>query len=152
MQIAELKNLPDTADEKLKLAYNQFELLLAELRTKQLPDVIVEVINQDVSDINSLNTPDEIRIAIKQKQKSILKILEKQLKMVPKNYYRKLWFILGIAAFGLPLGVAIGTMLHNIGLLGTGFPFGMLIGFAVGASMDKKAFKEGKQLDFEVKY
>jgi len=152
MQITELKNLPDTSDEKLKLAYNQFELLLAELRTKQLPDTIVEIINQDVSDINGLTTPDEIKIALKQKQKSILKMLEKQLKMMPKNYYRKLWFILGMTAFGLPLGVAIGTMLHNIGLLGTGFPFGMLIGFAVGAGMDKKAYKEGRQLNFEVKY
>jgi hypothetical protein len=152
MQITELKNLPDTSDEKLKLAYNQFELLLAELRTKQLPDTIVEIINQDVSDINGLTTSDEIKIALKQKQKNILKILEKQLKMVPKNYYRKLWFILGMSVFGLPLGVAIGTVANNIGLLGTGFPFGMLIGFAVGAGMDKKAFKEGRQLNFEVKY
>jgi hypothetical protein len=31
-------------------------------------------------------------------------------------------------------------------------PIGMGIGFAVGSSLDQKALKEGRQLDFEVKY
>ena len=151
MQIIELKNLPFNSDEKLNLAYLQFQQLLSELRKKHLPDVIVEIINQDVNDINALTTPDEFKAVLKQKQKNILKVLEKQLKIVPKNYYRNLWFILGMTTFGLPLGVAIGLSVHNMGLLGTGFPFGMAIGFAVGAAMDKKAFKEGRQLDLEVK-
>lgn len=152
MQITELKNLPDiNPDEKLTNAYLQFQQLLSELRKKQLPDAITKIINQDVNDINTLTTPDQFKIALKQKQKNILKLLEKQLKMVPKNYYRNLWFVLGMTAFGLPIGVAISLSVHNMGLLGTGFPFGMFMGFAVGAAMDKKAFTEGRQLDLEVK-
>ena len=151
MQIIELKNLPDNSDEKLNLAYLQFQQLLSELRKKHLPDVIVETVNQDVNDINVLTTPDEFKAVLKQKQKNILKVLEKQLKIVPKNYYRNLWFILGMTTFGLPIGVAIGMMVHNIGLLGTGFPFGMFIGMLVGAGMDKKALTEGRQLDLDVK-
>jgi len=152
MQITELKNLPDNnTDEKLTLAYIQFQHLLNELSKKPLPDTIVATINQDISELNTLTTPDQFKIALKQKQKNILKVLEKQLKMVPKNYYRNLWFVLGMSAFGLPLGVAFGSMAHNMGLLGTGLPLGMAIGFAVGAAMDKKAFTEGRQLDLEVK-
>jgi len=36
-------------------------------------------------------------------------------------------------------------------MLGIGLPIGMAIGVKVGSNMDKKAFNEGRQLDFEVK-
>jgi hypothetical protein len=52
----------------------------------------------------------------------------------------------------LPLGAAIGLSVENIGLLGIGLPIGMGIGFVFGSSLDQKALKEGRQLDFEVKY
>ena len=48
---------------------------------------------------------------------------------------------------GVPFGLSIG----NLGMLGIGLPIGMAIGVGVGSSMDKKAFNEGRQLDFEVK-
>jgi len=32
-----------------------------------------------------------------------------------------------------------------------GLPFGLVIGMAVGAAMDKKALKEGRQLGIEIK-
>jgi hypothetical protein len=57
-----------------------------------------------------------------------------------------------MSAFGLPLGAAIGLSVENIGLLGIGLPIGMGIGFVFGSSLDQKALKEGRQLDFEVKY
>ena len=148
MQIIELKNLPENNhDEKLTLAYIQFQHLLNELSKKPLPDIIVATINQDISELNVLTTTE----GLKQKQKNILKLLEKQLKIVPKNYYRNLWFVLGMSVFGLPIGVAIALSVHNMGLLGTGFPLGMFIGMLVGAGMDKKALTEGRQLDLEVK-
>jgi hypothetical protein len=56
-----------------------------------------------------------------------------------------------MTSFGLPLGVAFGISIGNIGLLGLGLPIGMAIGLAVGTSMDKKAAAEGRQLAFEVK-
>ena len=89
---------------------------------------------------------------LKQKRFKIIKLLEKELKIVPKNYYRNLWFIVGMSVFGLPLGVAFGISIGNLGLLGIGLPIGMVIGIAVGSGMDKKAHKEGRQLNIEIKY
>ncbi|MFY8110592.1 MAG: hypothetical protein ACOVKP_01170 [Flavobacterium sp.] len=86
-----------------------------------------------------------------QKQTKIIKLLEKELKIVPKNYYRNLWSALGMSVFGLPMGAALGLSIGNIGLLGIGLPIGMLIGMLVGSQMDKKAFQEGRQLAIEIK-
>ena len=88
---------------------------------------------------------------IKKKQNKIIKLTEKELKIVPKNYYRNLWMVLGMSAFGLPLGVAFGLSLGNIGLLAIGLPIGMAIGTLVGSKLDKKALESGKQLDIELK-
>ena len=56
---------------------------------------------------------------------------------------------LGMAAFGVPLGVAFGTSLDDMSFLAIGLPIGMVIGLAVGSGMDKKALEEGRQLDVE---
>ena len=69
-----------------------------------------------------------------------------------KNHYRNTWLALGMAAFGIPLGVAFGTSSGNMGLIGIGLPIGMVIGMAVGSGMDKKAVESGRQLDLEIKY
>ncbi|MBQ0152941.1 MAG: hypothetical protein KBS61_08630, partial [Chryseobacterium sp.] len=58
---------------------------------------------------------------------------------------------LGMSGIGLPLGVAFGLSVGSIGLLGLGLPFGMAIGAGIGTSMDKKAQKEGRQLQVEIK-
>jgi len=71
---------------------------------------------------------------------------------VPKNHYRALWLVLGMSVFGLPIGVLYGFLIGNMGLLGTGLCFGMAIGVALGAGLDKKALKEGRQLDLEIRY
>lgn len=77
-------------------------------------------------------------------------MLEKEHKIVPKNYYQSLWMLLGMAAFGLPIGAAFGASIGNMAFLSIGLPIGMVIGLAMGAGMDKKALKEGRQLDVEV--
>jgi hypothetical protein len=58
---------------------------------------------------------------------------------------------IGMSAFGIPLGVAFGASLGNMGLLGIGIPIGMVFGMAIGSGMDKKAIQEGRQLDLEMK-
>ena len=80
----------------------------------------------------------------------MIQVLEKEQKLVPKNYYRKIWLILGMSAFGLPLGVVFGFALDNMAFLGIGLPIGMVIGMAFGAQMDKKAEKEGRQINMEM--
>ena len=153
MTIVELKDrLEFDADSKLYKLYIQFTQLINELRKKDLPDVIVEAINEDIKDVNSLITAEQVKVAVKQKQTKIIKLLEKQLKIVPINYYRNIWLAVGMSAFGLPIGVAFGLSLHNMGLLGIGLPIGMAIGLGVGSGMDKKALQEGRQLNVEIKY
>jgi hypothetical protein len=89
--------------------------------------------------------------AIKRRETNILKLVEKKHKIVPIHYYRKLWMVLGMSVFGLPLGAAIGITNDNMGMLGIGLPIGMAIGLAVGSGLDKKALAEGRQLGIEIK-
>ena len=154
MDIVNLKERQDiSSDVKLSQIYSQFGKLLRELEKKKLSQKIIESINQDVQEINASSlTGNELRSFVKLKQTKLIKQLEKEHKIVPKSYYRNIWLPVGMSAFGVPLGVAFGVSLGNMGLLAIGLPIGMLIGIAVGASMDKKAADEGRQLDIEIKY
>lgn len=60
--------------------------------------------------------------------------------------------VLGMSVFGIPLGLGFGLSIGNFGMLAIGIGIGMAIGVGVGTSMDKKAFNEGRQLDFEAKW
>ena len=154
MDIIELRDRQDISnDEKLSSIYSQFGELLREIEKKELSQHIIEFINQDVQVINSSSlTGNELRKLLKHRQTKILKQLEKEHKIVPKNYYRNVWLPLGMSAFGLPIGVAIGATSGNMGLLAIGLPIGMAVGTAVGSSMDKKAAYKGRQLNIEIKY
>ena len=154
MKIIELKEIPGIVENvKLKEAYIQFEQLLSELRKRELPEGLLMSINKDIQEINSTsNSGFEMRKLITKNQTRIIKILEKEMKLVPKNYYSHLWPSLGMSVFGVPLGVVIGLSLHNLAFLGIGLPIGLVLGSAVGSSMDKKALEEGRQMDVEIKY
>ena len=153
MEIKELKQRPEILeDTKSKEAALQFEKLLNELRNRELPDKIISSINSDVDKINSIVDSGKVfRKMVRQKQAEIIKQLEKEQKIVPKNHYRNIWMALGMAVFGVPLGVVFGMSLDNMAFLGIGLPIGLVIGLGVGAEMDKKAFREGRQLDIEIK-
>lgn len=117
-----------------------------------MSDAIVEEINSNVEEINSIaDSGRTLRKKVREKQTRIIRTLEKELKIVPKNYYRNIWMALGMAAFGIPLGVVFRMSLDNMAFLGIGLPIGLAIGLGVGAEMDKKAFREGQQLDIEIK-
>ena len=154
MDIKELKNRQDIDQhKKLYTSYIQFDKLLMELRTKELPLETVNSINDGIEQINSvLESEKVLRRQINKTQSRIIKLIEKEHKLVIKNYYRNTWLAVGMAAFGIPLGVAFGISLGNMALLGIGLPIGMAIGIAVGTGMDKKAFEEGRQIDLEIKH
>jgi hypothetical protein len=154
MKIKELNQRPGI-DKEVRLAgpYLQFEKLLIELRKRDLPDGLVVTINKDIEDLNTIiGSGNELRIIVRKKQTRIIKLLEKEVKLVPKDYYRKLWLAIGMATFGIPIGVVFGSSTGNMGYLGIGLPIGMAIGIAVGTGMDKKAFEEGRQIDLEIKF
>jgi len=133
-------------------AYQQLGKLLNALEEKEFPAETVDLINYEIEQLNSISDVDNFLVkATKEKEIRLIRLVEKKHKVVPKNYYRKLWMLLGMSAFGLPMGVVFGLSIGNLGMLGIGLPIGMGIGVGVGSSMDKKAFNEGRQLDFEVK-
>jgi hypothetical protein len=137
---------------KVLSRYHQLGNLLIALEKRNLPNEIVDFINQHIELLNSVSDSEKyFAKTIKEKENEILKYIEKKINVVPKNHYRKRWLSLGVGAFGLPIGVTIGSVSGNMGMLGAGLPIGLGIGSVVGSNMDKKAFNEGRQLDFEVK-
>jgi hypothetical protein len=153
MNIKKLNNKQNiSTDNKLSRIYSQFSELLNELKKKDLNQNVVTFINENVDYLN-LSTLNGSQLAklVKQKQTAILKQVEKEHKIVSKNYYRTIWMLFGMSGIGLPIGVAYGLSIGNIGLLGLGIPIGMAIGLAIGVSLDKKAFIEGRQLNIEIK-
>jgi hypothetical protein len=153
IKMTELKENQTLLDNtSLSRIYAQLGELLKELEKKELPHKITEAINLDIEELNSTSQESkELGKLVKQKQAKIIKMVEKELKIVPKNYYRKIWFVLGMSVFGVPLGVAFGLSIGNLAFLGLGLPLGMSIGVLVGSIMDKKAFEEGRQLNIEIK-
>ena len=140
-------------DKKLTNKYVYFEKLLDELKKREMPSEIVNLINQNIDEINSFSGSNkDLQKQIRKSQSNILKLIEKELKLVPKNFYRNRWMAIGLAVFGIPFGAAFGASLGNMAFLGIGIPIGMVVGMAIGAGMDKKAFEEGRQLDIEINY
>lgn len=138
---------------KLALKADVFEKLLNELSSRDLPKSMIESINQQVALVHSSGI-DEKTFA-KQLSKSqglILKQLEKELKIVPKNYYRTIFMSIGMAGIGIPMGVAFGLSIGNLAFLGLGLPIGLAIGLAIGSAKDKKAAAEGNQLSVAIIY
>lgn len=137
--------------KKLFQKYTRFERLLDDLRKKEIPDQVVELINQGIMQVNAVpEIGKEYSTQLKKTQAAILGLLEKEMGWVAKNHYRNQWLALGMTVFGLPFGVVFGMSLGNMGYLGIGLPIGMAIGIAVGSGKDKEAKEQGKQLDIEL--
>ncbi|QSE96915.1 DUF2207 domain-containing protein [Fulvivirga lutea] len=152
MEIKELKKRPELDhDKKFVRSYTQFNQFLTALKSKEIPDEILAKINSGIEEVNTAETESKsLRKLIRKTQSNLMKTVVKELKMVPKNHYRNTWLAFGMTVFGIPLGVVFGTSMDNMGLMGIGLPIGMVIGMVLGASMDKKAFEEGRQLDVDI--
>ena len=149
----ELKSINPRADiaqnKKAYKSFSQFMGFLEVLKQQDLTDVVIEKLNTEIDKINSA-TLKKLNTQIKRSQIKILQIIEKEQKLVPKNYYKKTWLALGMSAFGIPIGVAFGFALDNMAFLAIGLPIGLALGMAVGAQLDKKAEKEGRQMNIEM--
>ena len=151
MELIHLNKI-DNSNIKIANSIKQFNSLIKLLNDKNLTLNVIKKINDDITELNSSQVMGTaLSHLINKKQNKIIKLTEKEVKIVPKNYYRNLWMVLGMSAFGLPLGVAFGLSLGHIGLLAIGLPIGMAIGTLVGSKLDKKALESGKQLDIELK-
>lgn len=140
-------------NEKFVNTFEQFQNLLQILRHKNLSNIIIHRINMYILELNHSTLQGSFYIKdLKRKQTDIIKVLEKEFHIVPKNYYRNMWMAIGMTIFGLPLGTVLGLSLQNMGLIGIGLPIGLAIGAAVGSAKDKKASESGNQLDIEIKH
>ncbi|MBX2872896.1 MAG: hypothetical protein KTR30_12370 [Saprospiraceae bacterium] len=151
MEIESLKNRPEiTTDEKLSKKYGFFRSLLTEIGKREIPEDILNQINERVHTVNSFQGPVKgLKKVLRKEQYGIIQLLEKELKLVPKGHYRNMWMAIGMSAFGVSMGAAFGVAFDNMAFLGMGIPMGMAIGIAIGTGMDEKAAKEGRQLSFE---
>ncbi|MCJ8154361.1 hypothetical protein MKJ01_11375 [Chryseobacterium sp. SSA4.19] len=154
MEIVKLHLDPQFLDDKkTAVLYQQIQTLLKLIEQKQIPVKTVEIINRKIMDINFMSFQHaNVYKPLKQMQTDMIKLLEKDHKLVPRNYYRNIWLAAGMGAFGLPIGAAFGLLIGNIALLSIGLPIGMAIGVGLGTSLDKKAAAEGRQLDIEIRH
>jgi len=161
MMIIELKEREDFLENaKRNRVYFRFQKLLTELRMRELPHRIIESVNQDIEHINSTSfTGRELRKSVKRKQAKILKLLEKELNIVPKKYYLTQAItvasaVTAVLSLSIQMSLEKMTSLGKIGKIGViiaaiGIAICVPIGFVIGLRMDKKAFKEGRQLDMK---
>lgn len=152
-KIIALNKRSDLKVKKLQQKYDQFNTLLALIRQKQLSNEYINWINDCINEINETpNDKKELKAIINEKQYEILHLLEKDLKIVSKRHYQNAWMLGGMVFIGIPCGILAGYLLKNIELSILGIPFGYSIGLVVGIIKDKKAEKEGRQLDILIRY
>ena len=148
MELKELNAEKFKGEEKSLL---DLQSLLKELRTRQLSEASIASINHKIDQLNSLAAEAVNNKKTKEAKNAILKQLEKQENLVAKDHYTTLWLPLGMTIFGVPLGVIVYALTGNAAFIGIGLPIGMALGSFYGATLDKKAEKEGRVLHFSVK-
>ena len=153
MEIKEvIKRSISEQNKRLNRRFIQFEKLISELRSKSIPNEIVNAINTDIEQINLFPSSEkDFRRLLKKTQSRILKLVDKELKLVPVNHYRNNFMGIGIA-MGVAFGAALGSSSDNSSLISLGIPLGMVIGMAIGSAKDKKAKESGLQLDLEIRF
>lgn len=151
MQYTEIKR-KNWADENIKAqqAYDSYDRLLKAISEKEIPEKIQKIVEMEISEVNAFEEGQgSVFVFIKKSQVTLLSVLESELGIVAKNHYRNQWMALGLAAFGIPLGVVLGMLADNYGLMGLGMAIGLPVGMLIGKKKDDKAAADGKQLDFE---
>lgn len=152
MKIKEI-NKPFKVEQRKRLVkrLSRLEALVNELNTREIPDETTAKINLEVDKVNSsINNTKYYMRQLRKALWNMLKVLEKDIKVTPKNFYRNRWMAIGISVFGVSFGTAFGASLGNMSYISIGIPLGMVFGMVIGASMDKKALESGRQLKFEV--
>jgi hypothetical protein len=142
---ADLSDFPKVSDQ-----YEHFSEFINQVNSKELHATTIDQLNRYIEQVNAA-TPAELKKVLTKVQPQVIKLVEKEVKMVPKFYYRNLWMVLGMSVFGLPIGMIFGMVLKNMAFLGMGLPIGLALGSILGTSLDKKAEAEGRQFDWAPK-
>jgi hypothetical protein len=128
--------------------FRYFRELCEVIPVPKISEETVREINERIDLINEKSgQEDDFNKLSRKKAHEVIKLLEKNHKIVTKSYYQNLWMAIGMSAFGVPMGFAFSTALDNFAFFAIGLPIGMSMGLAIGASMDTKAKKEGRYMD-----
>lgn len=149
MKIIDLNNKQNkNQSNKIVKHYSQLERLIIDLKEREITDKIILSINYEINIINECKgTEKDFLCKLKEAKSNILKLIEKELKLVPKVYYQNRWMVYGMMA-----GLIISIVLKQFGLdntwnsVGMMLPMGILFGIVAGKNRDEKAQKEGLQL------
>lgn len=117
---------------------------------RQLDERKIDITDLEIhtTDISNTIQSGEYSVGkITKLKNSLSQTLNKKYGLTIKGYYQSLWMVLGMSAFGIPLGTILGLSLDNFGLFGIGLPLGMVVGIAVGAQKEKKAEAAGTVLE-----
>lgn len=149
--ILELTQVPGPSrPSKLNKYLGRLQRLTEALKKKDITSENEDVINTAIHHLNHFHGNDHELIGqAKLTYKRIYHYVIQEMKLVPAGYYQALWIGLGMAIFGLPMGVAMGAASGNFAFSGIGPAMGLPIGIAIGAEKDKKAAREGRQLDYK---
>ena len=129
--------------------FEEFQALLKHLEERDLPEATKIYISQKVEELNSFQgSGKEINKKMSAVKNDILGHLRKEHDLIPEKFYTLLWIPLGMSAFGLPIGVIMFLFTDNAAFIAIGLPLGVGLGSLFGASLDKKAEKEGRVLKF----
>ncbi|HET8859330.1 hypothetical protein [Marivirga sp.] len=142
------KEYLQTKNPKLKKRVEQFEQLVEALSEKEITASIEKAINTEIEKLNNNQSKSSLPLQFQKSIQEILKVTEKELNLVAENHYTFLWIVLGMAAFGLPIGILVALALDNLAFMSMGLGIGMAIGVGVGAQKDKQAKIDGKQIAF----
>jgi len=90
MEIKELNKRPNIEQtKKLTNKYVYFENLINELKKREIPSEVAKSINKNIEDINSFyGSNKDLLKQIRKSQSYTYKLIEKELKLVPKNLFR----------------------------------------------------------------
>ena len=152
MKVVSLKRRESAFDfPKADELYMQFNDFVEELNSRSIPENTISAINREIEEINnSTKTGVSMKSLIVKKLTAILKLLEKEHKLVPKNYYQSNNLLKYSVLFGAPIGIIIGLISKDMALISVGMIIAMAISFVRGRIMDKKALKEGRQFSGEL--
>ncbi len=136
-KITKLKEETQVKKEKEILA--SFLLILSDLKTNPLIQQKQELFEKALVQINlNSSAPNKSKSYNKELNK-FMKSLRDDFNLIAKDYYRTH----GIA-FGIIMGISIGSVFIHSNGIAFGMIFGMAIGMAIGSSMDAKAQKQGR--------
>lgn len=153
MKIENLESIENSENDKnLTKAFKMMQKLIESLKKRELSEEVIKDINENVKSINLFSgSKKELTKMIKKSYYKLLSFIEKEVKLVAKFHYRKLWMIYGLLAGSVLSSFSNVFEFFGPGSsIGLGIGFGMLIGIIIGTKLDQQAEKEGRQLDVEI--